>query len=204
MVERYGPLFALLAFYGIGFGWRAWLQRRRYGATGIMLFRSGNWGEHLREMAMLLLGLLLFLQAVDVAGHTRVFAAFAIAGRPPMHGVLGLAVAAVAIALMVAAQLDMGASWRVGIDEGARPGLVTRGIYAWSRNPIYLAVFLMLAAFALLVPTWPSLLLAIGAPIGFRRQAMFEESYLRRTYGDAFERYASRVGRFVPGLGRLG
>ena len=203
MVERYGPLFALLTFYGIGFGWRAWLHRRRYGETGIMLFRSGNWGEHLRETAMLLLGLLLFLQAVDVAGHTGVFAPLAVAGRPPMHGVLGLAFAAAAIGLMVAAQLNMGASWRVGIDEGARPGLVTSGIYGWSRNPIYLAMFLLLAGFALMVPTWPSVLLAIGAPIGFRRQAMFEESYLRRTYGDAFETYASRVGRFVPGLGLL-
>ena len=34
-----------------------------------------------------------------------------------------------ATALMLVAQLDLGASWRVGIDEGARPGLVTGGLY---------------------------------------------------------------------------
>jgi protein-S-isoprenylcysteine O-methyltransferase Ste14 len=29
-----------------------------------------------------------------------------------------------------------------------------------------------------------------------------EEPYLRRVHGVAYERYAGRVGRFVPGVGR--
>ena len=31
-----------------------------------------------------------------------------------------------------------------------------------------------------------------------------EEPYLSRTHGDAYREYASRVGRFVPGVGRWG
>jgi protein-S-isoprenylcysteine O-methyltransferase Ste14 len=31
-----------------------------------------------------------------------------------------------------------------------------------------------------------------------------EEPYLRRVHGHAFAEYARRVGRFVPGLGRMG
>jgi protein-S-isoprenylcysteine O-methyltransferase Ste14 len=115
----------------------------------------------------------------------------------------GLAIAAVAIAFLVAAQLDLGASWRVGIDPHARPGLVTGGVYSLSRNPIYLAMLLFLTGFALLVPTWFSFVLPVAALIGFRRQAIYEEAYLRRAYGEAFDRYARRVGRFVPGFGRL-
>ena len=33
---------------------------------------------------------------------------------------------------------------------------------------------------------------------------MVEEPHLIRTHGEPYLRWASRVGRFVPGLGRLG
>jgi protein-S-isoprenylcysteine O-methyltransferase Ste14 len=167
-----------------------------------MLFRSGNWGEHLREASMLLLGVALLGQALGAAASSRHLLSQYVIG-PPLYGWPGLAVVAAGVLLMVAAQLHLGASWRVGIDRDARPGLVTAGIYAWSRNPIYLAVFLLLAGFALMVPTWFSIALAVAAPIGFRRQAIYEEQYLRRTYGEAFERYGRGVGRFLPGLGRI-
>ena len=32
---------------------------------------------------------------------------------------------------------------------------------------------------------------------------LVEEPYLLRQHGDAYRNYAARVGRFVPGLGRL-
>ena len=38
------------------------------------------------------------------------------------------------LVLMVTAQLHLGASWRIGIEAGARPGLVTGGLYAVSRD----------------------------------------------------------------------
>jgi len=58
--------------------------------------------------------------------------------------------------------------------------------------------------FALLVPTW----LSFGAPLlvalGLELQVRFvEEPYLARTHGEEYRAYASRVGRFVPRLGRL-
>jgi protein-S-isoprenylcysteine O-methyltransferase Ste14 len=104
---------------------------------------------------------------------------------------------------MVAAQLDLGASWRVGIDEGARPGLVTDGLYRFTRNPIFLAMLLALTGFTLLVPTWLSAGTLVVAFLGIRQQVGEEEAWLARAYGDDYRRYAARVGRFVPGLGRL-
>jgi hypothetical protein len=38
---RWLPLGGVLATLAIAFLWRPWLQRRRYGAPGILLFRSG-------------------------------------------------------------------------------------------------------------------------------------------------------------------
>jgi protein-S-isoprenylcysteine O-methyltransferase Ste14 len=60
------------------------------------------------------------------------------------------------------------------------------------------------AGLALLVPSVVALLglalLVVALEIQVR---LVEEPYLLRAHGDAYAAYARRVGRFVPGLGRL-
>jgi len=199
------PLIAVLAFYGLGFGWRTWVQLRRYGSSGIVLFRSGRPGQHLREALFVVLAVALLAEAALAAVAPRRLPGL-VPLAPATAAVLratGTVMVLGATALMLAAQLDLGASWRVGIDQGARPGLVTGGLYRYSRNPIYVAMLAALLAFALLLPSWISLGLLIGAGLGIRRHVRDEEAYLARTYGEEYRRYAARVGRFVPGVGRL-
>jgi len=199
------PLIAALVFYGLGFGWRTWVQLRRYGSSGIVLFRSGRPGQHLREALFVVLAVALLAEAALAAVAPRRLPGL-VPLAPATAAVLratGTVMVLGATALMLAAQLDLGASWRVGIDEGARPGLVTGGLYRYSRNPIYVAMLTALLGFALLLPSWISLGLLIGAELGIRRHVRDEEAYLARTYGEEYRRYAARVGRFVPGVGRL-
>ena len=205
MVASALPLIAVLVFYGLGFGWRTWVQLRRYGSSGIVLFRSGRPGQHLREALFVVLAVALLAEAALAAVAPRRLPGL-VPLAPATAAVLratGTVMVLVATALMLAAQLDLGASWRVGIDEGARPGLVTGGLYRYSRNPIYVAMLTALLGFALLLPSWISLGLLIGAGLGIRRHVRDEEAYLARTYGEEYRRYAARVGRFVPGVGRL-
>ena len=205
MVASALPLIAVLAFYGLGFGWRTWVQLRRYGSSGIVLFRSGRLGQHLREALFVVLAVALLAEAALAAVAPRRLPGL-VPLAPATAAVLratGTVMVLGATALMLAAQLDLGASWRVGIDEGARPGLVTGGLYRYSRNPIYVAMLTALLGFALLLPSWISLGLLIGAGLGIRRHVRDEEAYLARTYGEEYRRYAARVGRFVPGVGRL-
>jgi protein-S-isoprenylcysteine O-methyltransferase Ste14 len=54
-----------------------------------------------------------------------------------------------------------------------------------------------------MLPTVLSLVLLAGAYLGIRLQIAAEERYLKRAYGDAFRDYAGRVGRLLPGLGKL-
>ena len=205
MVASALPLVAVLVFYGLGFGWRTWVQLRRYGSSGIVLFRSGRPGQHLREALFVVLAVALLAEAALAAVAPRRLPGL-VPLAPATAAVLratGAVMVLGATALMLAAQLDLGASWRVGIDEGARPGLVTGGLYRYSRNPIYVAMLAALLGFALLLPSWISLGLLIGAGLGIRRHVRDEEAYLARTYGEEYRRYAARVGRFVPGVGRL-
>jgi protein-S-isoprenylcysteine O-methyltransferase Ste14 len=55
-----------------------------------------------------------------------------------------------------------------------------------------------------MVPTWPGLAAPVLVGLGLELQVrLVEEPYLIRTHGDEYRAYAARVGRFVPGVGRL-
>jgi protein-S-isoprenylcysteine O-methyltransferase Ste14 len=104
--------------------------------------------------------------------------------------------------LTVAAQLGMGASWRVGIDD--RPtALVTGGLFRCVRNPIFSGMFLTLTGIVLLAPSPWSIMGLFWAVSLVAIQTRLEEQHLEALHGDAYRAYARRTGRFVPRLGRL-
>jgi protein-S-isoprenylcysteine O-methyltransferase Ste14 len=76
--------------------------------------------------------------------------------------------------------------------------LVTTGLYRYSRNPMYVAVAMMLAGWAV---TFASSALAIyaGFVIGaFHLRVVYgEEPWLARTHGAAWDEYRSRVPRWL-------
>ncbi len=118
--------------------------------------------------------------------------------------VAGFILAAVGIVGTFAAQMAMGASWRIGVDPEETTDLVTGGVFAYVRNPIYTFMIIAWIGFALLVPTWLSLAAVPAGIIGLEIQVrLVEEPHLIRTHGEPYRAWASRVGRFVPGLGKL-
>ena len=118
--------------------------------------------------------------------------------------VIGIALAAAGGLTLFLAQLGMGESWRVGVNEEERTDLVTAGWVSLVRNPIYSAMILGLLGFALMVPAWLGFVAVVVTGLGLELQVRaVEEPYLQRTHGDEYRRYASRVERFLPGVGRL-
>ncbi len=121
----------------------------------------------------------------------------------PLH-LAGAALALLGITGALAAQLSMGNSWRVGVDEAEETQLVTEGLYAWVRNPIFSFISLLALGLLLLVPSVFSLLVSALTVLGIEAQVRaVEEPYLKRTHGETYAHYAAAVGRFLPGLGRL-
>jgi protein-S-isoprenylcysteine O-methyltransferase Ste14 len=100
------------------------------------------------------------------------------------------------------AQVDLGKSWRIGVDPSERTDLVTDGAFGVVRNPIFsaMATFAIGAALALGTKTaWLAGIAMIGAVEAQVR--LVEEPYLSGLHGDSYAAYRERVGRFVPGLG---
>ena len=199
------PLLQVALFLGVAIGWRAWVQRRLHGTSGIVVFRSARTFDLARDLSLLALPVLLVgagiaaWRAPELLEFTGPIAA--LRGPHALQG--GVVVTSLAVALIVTAQVQMGGSWRVGIDDGARPGLVTHGLFAFCRNPIYLGMYLWHTGFVLSVPTWGNVAVLAAMLAVIPVQVRREERYLLDTYGDEFRAYAARTGRFLPALGLL-
>jgi len=87
-------------------------------------------------------------------------------------------------------------SFRVGIDADRPDRLITDGIFAFSRNPIYAALALILIGEFFILPNWITLIYIVAATWLFHRQVLREEDYLRRHYGQAYLEYCNRVRRY--------
>jgi protein-S-isoprenylcysteine O-methyltransferase Ste14 len=191
----------LIAFGVLTFFVRVGVQLRRTGTTGLIGLRGGagplDWLSGILFIGGMAMGAgsaVLVLQdhldpidPLDVDG---------------LH-VLGVALAAAGGLAVFGAQLGMGESWRIGVSDEERTELITGGWFSVCRNPIYTAMIIGWSGFALMVPTLLGFAAIVAIASGLELQVRFvEEPYLLRTHGDAYRAYASRVGRFLPGLGR--
>ena len=76
--------------------------------------------------------------------------------------------------------------------------LVTTGIHGWSRNPIYVGMFLMYCGIGVGVRSPWILILTLPLAITIRWGVVArEEAYLERRFGDAYRDYKARVRRWV-------
>ena len=138
---RFLPLSGVVLLIAIALCLRPLLQFYRHGTFGIFLFRSGNAAQTVRDGLLVLLFSVLLGQNIVATQPGSLD--LLVAEHGPSHQALqivGIVLMLGGIAFLAVAQLHIGASWRIGIDADAKPGLVTDGLYRYSRNPIYLGL----------------------------------------------------------------
>lgn len=192
-------LFAVFAL--LGFGWRSWEQRRRTGSTG---FRgiSGRPGsvEWFAGVGFIIsMGIAVFapiLQMLRVVAPVNFLHA-------PWIQITGAVIAVIGIATTVYAQLDMGDSWRIGVDKSETTTLVRTGVFGWVRNPIFTAMMTFGLGLALITPNPVAVIGFVLLIVTIELQVrVVEEPYLLTAHGEAYRDYLAAVGRFIPGVGR--
>lgn len=76
--------------------------------------------------------------------------------------------------------------------------LMTDGPYRLSRNPMLTGIFLYLAGWIVWLLTWQSVLFFVVFALVMLLQVYSEEKRLRRDFGDEYDAYCRRTGRFFP------
>lgn len=149
----------------------------RGGATGRWVFRNRSW---------LPVPLVLILL---VAG-------------PSGTGSRGLQLAG-GVSIVLGQSLRLWAVRHIGVISRTRTTrlgpLITTGPYAWSRNPLYVANWLLWTGFVLAAQVLWMLPVAWAVfALQYRAIVKWEEQLLRERYPDAYDEYAARVRRWWP------
>lgn len=193
---------AAVIYLSIALGLRTVVQRMRTGDGGFNGISgspgSPEWLGGVGFILAIVLGLAAPL--LQLAGVTD-----SLLGEP---SAAQLAIAWTAFAagavLTLISQSDMGTSWRIGVNAEDETQLVTTGLFGLMRNPVFSGMLLAAFGLMLLVPNvvavagWFVLLASIELQV-----RTTEEPYLLSAHGSEYSAYASRVGRFVPLVGRL-
>jgi protein-S-isoprenylcysteine O-methyltransferase Ste14 len=130
--------------------------------------------------------------------HFRIFPA-------PLHDLLigataakiaGVILVTCGLVVFILAFVSFGDSWRVGFDVKTPGKLVTTGIFAFTRNPIYVFVILWFIGIFLINGTLIFLIFALLAIAHLHYQIRQEEKFCAELYGQAYKDYCARTGRY--------
>ena len=110
---------------------------------------------------------------------------------------VGVCFCAAAIGLIFYSLISFRKSFRVGIDVNVTQELITTGVFAYSRNPMYVAFASVLLGQFLVFPSWILLIYIVAATWLFNRQVLLEEAFLKQRYGEEYSEYCKRVRRYI-------
>ncbi len=117
----------------------------------------------------------------------------------PIQGYLGVVVYLGVLWLFHRTHKDLGRNWSVSLDLRESHTLVTTGVYAVVRHPMYAGFWLMALAQVLMLPNWvagPAGLVGFGT-LFFGRVGR-EEQMMIDGFGDQYRAYMRRTARVVP------
>jgi protein-S-isoprenylcysteine O-methyltransferase Ste14 len=191
------PLY-LLAFFLVAFLWRSYLVYKRTGVNPYVVGKSDRPIDFIENFYHVPLVVI----AVTTLAHSFLpsvyeFATSIIWLDNTIVQSVGLALMLFALIWTATAQMQMGKSWRIGIDLENKTELVEKGLFKVSRNPIFLGMRIALLGFFLALPNALTLVAVVLADLLMQMQVRLEEEFLTGVHGDKYREFCSRVRRWV-------
>ena len=104
-----------------------------------------------------------------------------------------------AVVLFAGSSRALGKNWSIVARTRSDHALVTSGLYAHVRHPIYLAMLLFLLGLAVAFGHWLALIVAIPTfLIGTRIRTQIEDRLLEEGFGDEFRDYRRSTPALIP------
>ncbi len=110
---------------------------------------------------------------------------------------IGLALLLFSFVWIVVAQINMKNSWRIGIDAQTTTELITSGLFAVSRNPVFVGMIISLSGLFLITPNALTVLFLILGYVLIQIQIRLEEEFLTKELGQEYLEYKQKVRRFL-------
>ena len=82
--------------------------------------------------------------------------------------------------------------------------LITKGLYQFSRHPMYLATFFICLGSGIAAASWLFIFLSVIMALCFHQEALIEERYCLDKYGSAYQEYMASVPRWFGVPKRIG
>lgn len=164
-----------------------------YSAHYVRLFRLGRWAKTLLFLPPLVIVYAVFLYPIVLIVFDM-SAPFGVLFEP------GAASHVLAILLIVAGRtLTLGSVLAMRSKQAgqASSALQTSGPFRWSRNPGLLGMYLMFLGFLAVLPT-PEFLAGVLVYFFYMDfKVRMEEDFLHNRFGERFEAYRARTGRYL-------
>lgn len=188
----------LVVYFAVAFVWRSVAV---YRATGINPYVLGR-----TDSAYDYIGVVFRLTFLSVVAVIILFSAFSSVYdyAAPIRWLerdavrwFGLLLLLVSLVWTAVAQMQMGESWRIGIDKKNRTELVENGLFKVSRNPIFLGMRLVLFGFFLTLPNAVTLLTLGLGDVLMQIQVRLEEEHLSNLHGAKYSEFCRKVRRWI-------
>jgi protein-S-isoprenylcysteine O-methyltransferase Ste14 len=191
------PLY-LAAYFGIAFVWRSVAVWKQTGVNPYVLGKTDNAHDFIGVVFRLTFALIVAVIIVFAffAPFYKYAAPFVWLEHQRVK-TIGLVLLAASLVWTAIAQIQMGASWRIGIDEKNRTELVQSGLFGVSRNPIFFGMRVVLLGFFLTLPNALTLLAMVLGDVLMQIQVRLEEEFLKSAHGENYEAYFQNVRRWI-------
>jgi protein-S-isoprenylcysteine O-methyltransferase Ste14 len=191
------PLY-LGAYFGIAFLWRSVMVWKQTGVNPYVLGKTDNAHDFIGVVFRLTFALI--VAVILVFAFFTPFYQYA----APLTWfenqwikLTGLVLLVASLVWTAMAQIQMGVSWRIGIDHENQTDLVRNGLFAVSRNPVFFGMRISLWGFFLTLPNAFTLLALVLGDVLMQIQVRLEEEFLRNAHGEKYKEYVQNVRRWI-------
>lgn len=140
----------------------------------------------------------LFLVGMLLDATVRELTVFGPSGAPLWAQIAGMVVFVLGVALALWGSIVFRLALTPVVPMFPATTLVTSGPYRFTRNPMYTGLTLAYVGLAVTLNTWwPLLFLPLVLWVMLRFVIRKEERHLTEKFGEAYEAYCRRVGRWV-------